>query len=39
MMLFIFATCSMELWYVFALTLFAGRLEDAEISIDAFSIW
>ncbi|KAH6763245.1 MATE efflux family protein [Perilla frutescens var. hirtella] len=28
----------MELWYVFALTLFAGYLEDAEISIDAFSI-
>ncbi|XP_042019508.1 protein DETOXIFICATION 30-like [Salvia splendens] len=30
-------TC-MEIWYSFALTLFAGYLEDAEISIDAFSI-
>ncbi|KAK4485744.1 hypothetical protein RD792_008390 [Penstemon davidsonii] len=28
----------LEVWYIMALTLFAGYLEDAEISIDAFSI-
>ncbi|KAL3819272.1 hypothetical protein ACJIZ3_005177 [Penstemon smallii] len=29
---------SLEVWYIMALTLFAGYLDDAEISIDAFSI-
>ncbi|PIN05339.1 putative membrane protein, predicted efflux pump [Handroanthus impetiginosus] len=28
----------LELWYIMALTLFAGYLEDAEISVDALSI-
>ncbi|KAG8383231.1 hypothetical protein BUALT_Bualt05G0162900 [Buddleja alternifolia] len=28
----------LEIWYMMSLTLFAGYLEDAEISIDAFSI-
>lgn len=32
-------SCSLEIWYFMALVLFAGYLEDAEVSIDALSIW
>jgi len=31
--------CSLEVWYFMALILFAGYLKNAEVSIDALSIW
>lgn len=34
--LFIF---SLEVWYFMALILFAGYLKNAELSVDALSIW
>lgn len=36
--MFIFM-CSLETWYFMALVLFAGYLKDAEIAVDALSIW
>lgn len=29
----------LEIWYMMALALFAGYLKDAEVSVDASSIW
>lgn len=31
--------CSLETWYFMALVLFAGYLKNAEIAVDALSIW
>lgn len=31
--------CSLEVWYYTALILFAGYLKNAEVSVDALSIW
>lgn len=30
---------SLEMWYYFVLILFAGYLKNAEVSVDALSIW
>lgn len=30
---------SLEIWYFTALILFAGYLKDAEVAVDALSIW
>ena len=30
---------SLEVWYFMALILFAGYLKNAEVSVDALSIW
>lgn len=30
---------SLEMWYYFVLILFAGYLKNAEVSVDAISIW
>lgn len=34
-----FGWCSLEMWYYMALVLFAGYLNNAELSVDALSIW
>lgn len=31
--------CSLETWYYMALVLFAGYLKNAEVAVDALSIW
>ena len=35
----IFDVHSLETWYFMALILFAGYLENAEVSVDALSVW
>jgi hypothetical protein len=39
MMYWFLLSCSLEIWYFMALILFAGYLENAEVSVDALSIW
>lgn len=31
--------CSLETWYFMSLVLFAGYLKNAEVAVDALSIW
>lgn len=36
---FLFFLDSLEVWYFMALVLFAGYLKNAEVAVDALSIW